>query len=58
MNHTILIARFAARLCARFTVLYPYILPAQDSTQQTNSYAQPVDNPGTKRNQRESYPHA
>lgn len=29
-----LIARFAARLCARFTVLFPYTLPAQDSIQQ------------------------
>ena len=38
-----LIARFAARLCARFTVLFPYTLPAQDSIQQTSSYAQPVD---------------
>ena len=43
MNHMTLIARFAARLCARFTVLFPYTLPAQDSIQQTSSYAQPVD---------------
>ena len=34
MNHMTLIARFAARLCARFTVLFPFTLPAQDSTQQ------------------------
>jgi len=38
MNHMTLIARFADLLCARFTVLFPFILPAQDSTQQTNSY--------------------
>ena len=43
MNHMTLIARFAARLCARFTVLFPFTLPAQDSTQQTSSYAHPVD---------------
>ena len=43
MNHMTLIAHFAARLCARFTVLFPFTLPAQDSTQQTSSYAQPVD---------------
>jgi len=43
MNHMTLIARFAARLCARFTVLFPFTLPAQDSTQQISSYAQPVD---------------
>jgi len=43
MNHMTLIARFAARLCARFTVLFPFTLPAQDSIQQTSSYAQPVD---------------
>ena len=43
MNHMTLIARFAARLCARFTVLFPYTLPAQDSIQQISSYAQPVD---------------
>ena len=34
MNHMTLIAHFAARLCARFTVLFPSTLPAQDSTQQ------------------------
>ena len=34
MNHMTLIAHFAARLCARFTVLFPFTLPAQDSTQQ------------------------
>ena len=44
MNHMTLIAHFATRLCARFTVLFPSILPAQDSIQQINSYAQPVDN--------------
>ena len=43
MNHMTLIAHFAARLCARFTVLFPFTLPAQDSTQQTSSYAQNVD---------------
>ena len=43
MNHMMLIARFAALLCARFTVLFPFTLPAQDSTQQTSSYAQSVD---------------
>ena len=43
MNHMTLIARFAARLCARFTVLFPSTLPAQDSIQQTSSYAQTVD---------------
>jgi hypothetical protein len=34
MNHMTLIARFAALLCGRFTVLFPYTLPAQDSIQQ------------------------
>ena len=34
MNHMTLIARFAAPLCARFTVLFPFTLPAQDSIQQ------------------------
>ena len=43
MNHMTLIARFAALLCARFTVLFPFTSPAQDSIQQTSSYAQPVD---------------
>ena len=43
MNHMTLIAHFATRLCARFTVLFPFTLPAQDSIQQTSSYAQPVD---------------
>ena len=38
-----LIAHFATRLCARFTVLFPFTSPAQDSTQQISSYAQPVD---------------
>ena len=43
MNHMTLIAHFAARLCARFTVLFPYISTAQDSIQQEDSYTQPVD---------------
>ena len=34
MNHMTLIVRFAALLCARFTVLFPFTLPAQDSIQQ------------------------
>jgi hypothetical protein len=34
MNHMTLIARFAALLCARFTVLFPFTSPAQDSIQQ------------------------
>ena len=38
MNHMMLIVRFAALLCARFTVLFPFTLPAQDSIPQTNSY--------------------
>jgi len=42
MNHMTLIARFAVRLCGRFTVLFPFTLQAQDSIQQTSSYAQPV----------------
>ena len=48
MNHMTLIAHFAARLCARFTVLFPFTLPAQDSTQQISSYAQPVDKSAQK----------
>ena len=43
MNHMTLIAHFATRLCARFTVLFPFTLPAQDSIQQISSYSQPVD---------------
>jgi len=43
MNHMMLIARFAALLCARFTVLFPFTSPAQDSIPQTASYTQPVD---------------
>jgi len=43
MNLTMLIARFADRLCARFTALFPYTSQAQDSIPQINSYAQPVD---------------
>ena len=39
MNHMTLIVRFAALLCARFTVLFPFTLPAQDSIQQISSYA-------------------
>ena len=48
MNHMTLIARFAARLCARFTVLFPFTLPAQDSIQQTSNYAHPVDKSAQK----------
>ena len=48
MNHMTLIAHFAARLCARFTVLFPSTLPAQDSTQQISSYAQPGDKSAQK----------
>jgi hypothetical protein len=44
MNLTMLIARFADRLCARFTALFPSISQAQDSTPQISSYTQPVDN--------------
>lgn len=44
MNHMTLIARFAALLCARFTAQSQFTSQAQDSTQQTNSYTQPVDN--------------
>ena len=43
MNHMTLIAHFATRLCAKFTALFPFTLPAQDSIQQISSYAQPVD---------------
>ena len=52
MNHMMLIARFAALLCARFTVLFPFTLPAQDSIQQTSSYAQPVDKSDQNNKQR------
>jgi len=38
-----LIARFADRLCARFTALFPSTSQAQDSIPQINSYAQAVD---------------
>jgi hypothetical protein len=34
MNHMTLIARFAALLCARFTVLFPFTLMEKDSTAQ------------------------
>ena len=44
MNLTMLIARSADRLCARFTALFPSISQAQDSIPQINSYAHPVDN--------------
>jgi hypothetical protein len=44
MNHMMLIARSADRLCARFTALFPSTLQAQDSIPQINSYAQTVDN--------------
>jgi len=43
MNLTMLIARFADRLCARFTALFPSTSQAQDSIPQINSYAQVVD---------------
>ena len=43
MNLTMLIARFADRLCARFTALFPSTSQAQDSIPQINSYAQAVD---------------
>ena len=57
MNHMTLIVRFAALLCARFTVLFPFTLPAQDSTQQTNSYAQPVDKSDQNIKQRSRHAH-
>jgi len=57
MNHMMLIARFAALLCARFTVLFPFILPAQDSIQQTSSYAQPVDKSDQNTKQRSRHAH-
>jgi hypothetical protein len=44
MSHMMLIVRFADRLCARFTALFPSTLQAQDSIPQINSYAQLVDN--------------
>ena len=44
MNLTMLIARSADRLCARFTALFPSTSQAQDSIPQINSYAHPVDN--------------
>jgi len=43
MNHMMLIARSADRLCVRFTALFPSISQAQDSIPQINSYAQAVD---------------
>jgi len=57
MNHMMLIARFAALLCARFTVLFPFTLPAQDSIQQTSSYAQPVDKSDQNTKQRSRHAH-
>ena len=48
MSYMNLIAHFATRLCARFTVLFPFTLPAQDSIQQISSYAQPVDKSAQK----------
>ena len=43
MNHMMLIARSAGRVCERFTVRLQYTLRGLASTQQTNSYAQAVD---------------
>ena len=39
MNHMMLIARSADRLCARFTALFPSISRGLGSTRQINSYA-------------------
>jgi hypothetical protein len=44
MNHTMLIARSAGRVCARFTAQLLFTLQGLASIQQINSYAQPVDN--------------
>jgi hypothetical protein len=44
MNHMMLIARSAGRVCARFTALLLFTLQGLASTLQINSYAQPVDN--------------
>jgi len=57
MNHMMLIARFAVLLCARFTVLFPFTLQAQDSIQQTSSYAQPVDKSNQNTKQRLRHAH-
>ena len=43
MNHMMLIARSAGRVCERFTVRLQYTLRGLASTQQTNSYPQAVD---------------
>ena len=58
MNHMTLIAHFAARLCARFTVLFRPISREAAFTQQINSYPQAVENAETKVNQCGSYPYA
>jgi hypothetical protein len=44
MNHMMLIARSAGRVCARFTVQLLFTLQGLASTRQINSYAQAVDN--------------
>jgi hypothetical protein len=44
MNHMTLIARSAVAVCARFTARLLFTLQGLASTQQTSSYAQPVDN--------------
>ena len=44
MNHMTLTARFAGRVCARFTAQLLRTLKAVASIQQINSYTQPVDN--------------
>jgi hypothetical protein len=43
MNHMMLIARSAGRVCARFIAQFRHISKVQGSTQQINSYAQAVD---------------
>jgi len=44
MNHTTSIARFAGRVCAKFTAQYQHISKGLASIQQISSYTQPVDN--------------
>jgi hypothetical protein len=44
MNHMMLIARSAGRVCARFTARLLFTLQGLASTLQISSYAQPVDN--------------
>jgi len=44
MNHMMLIARSAGRVCARFTAQLLFTLQGLASTLRTSSYAQPVDN--------------